>query len=59
VDLVDEQHVVRLEVGEGRGEVARALEHGAEVWRRLTPISRAMMCASVVFPRPGGPNSST
>src|SRR5882762_6610050 len=32
---------------------------GPEVWRRLTPISRAMMCASVVFPRPGGPNSST
>src|SRR5258705_2695817 len=32
---------------------------GPEVWRRLTPISRAMMCASVVFPRPGGPNSRT
>src|SRR5687768_667248 len=31
---------------------------GPEVWRRLTPISRAMMCASVVLPRPGGPNSS-
>ena len=30
---------------------------GPEVWRRLTPISRAMMCASVVLPRPGGPNS--
>src|SRR5262245_53017142 len=32
---------------------------GPEVWRRLTPISLAMMCASVVLPRPGGPNSST
>src|SRR5512143_780779 len=32
---------------------------GPEVWRRLTPISRAMMCASVVLPSPGGPNSST
>src|SRR5688572_11640123 len=32
---------------------------GPEVWRRLTPISRAMMCASVVLPRPDGPNSST
>lgn len=31
----------------------------SEVWRRLTPISRAMMCASVVLPRPGGPNSNT
>ena len=27
VDLVDEEHVVGLEVGEHRGEVARALEH--------------------------------
>src|SRR3954468_745408 len=32
---------------------------GPEVWRRFTPISRAMIWASVVFPRPGGPNSST
>src|SRR5882762_8823512 len=32
---------------------------GPEVWRRFTPISRAMMCASVVLPSPGGPNSST
>src|SRR4051812_41307129 len=31
---------------------------GPEVWRRLTPISRAMMLASVVLPKPGGPNSS-
>src|SRR5471032_245139 len=31
---------------------------GPEVWRRLTPISRAMMLASVVLPRPGGPNNS-
>src|SRR5689334_12027077 len=32
---------------------------GPEVWRRFTPISRAMMCASVVLPSPGGPKSST
>src|SRR5688500_498101 len=32
---------------------------GPEVWRRLTPSSLAMMCASVVLPSPGGPNSST
>src|SRR5512134_1037312 len=32
---------------------------GPEVWRRFTPSSRAMMCASVVLPSPGGPNSST
>src|SRR5471032_193130 len=30
---------------------------GPDVWRRLTPISRAMMWARVVLPRPGGPNS--
>ena len=27
VDLVDEQHIARLQVGEDRGEVARPLEH--------------------------------
>src|SRR5262249_39832691 len=32
---------------------------GPDVWRRFTPISRAMMWASVVLPSPGGPNSST
>src|SRR5688500_101279 len=32
---------------------------GPDVCRRLTPISRAMMCASVVLPSPGGPKSST
>src|SRR4051812_15595293 len=32
---------------------------GPEVWRRFTPISRAMICASVVLPSPGGPKSKT
>src|SRR5260221_12305083 len=32
---------------------------GPEVERRLTPISRAMMWASVVLPSPGGPKRST
>jgi hypothetical protein len=32
---------------------------GPEVERKLTPISRAMICASVVLPRPGGPANST
>ncbi len=35
MDLVDEQHVARLEVGEQRGEIARALEHRA---RRLAQV---------------------
>src|SRR5882724_2995216 len=32
---------------------------GPEVCLRLTPISLAMMWASVVLPSPGGPNNST
>ena len=28
MDLVDEEHVVRLEIGEQRGEIARARDHG-------------------------------
>src|SRR5579859_2475222 len=32
---------------------------GPEVWRRFTPNSWAMMWASVVLPRPGGPKIST
>src|SRR5690606_21614904 len=32
---------------------------GPEVERKLTPSSRAMICASVVLPRPGGPTNST
>ena len=35
MDLVDEQHVVRLEVGEQRREIAGALEHRA---RRLAQV---------------------
>ena len=35
MDLVDEQHVARLEVGQERGEVAGALEHGT---RRLAQV---------------------
>ena len=58
VDLVDEQHVAVVEVGEDRGEVAGPLERRAAVTRRPTPISAATMPASVVLPRPGGPANS-
>jgi len=54
MNLVDEQHIVRFEIGQQRGEVAGAFQYRAEVWRRLTPISRAMICASVVLPRQAG-----
>ena len=40
VDLVDEQHVVRLEVGEQRREVAGALEHRA---RRLAQVDAELV----------------
>ena len=32
---------------------------GPEVWRMFTPISLAMMFASVVLPKPGGPKINT
>src|SRR5215813_13281380 len=32
---------------------------GPEVVRKLTPSSRATICARVVLPRPGGPTNST
>ena len=59
VDLVDEQHVAVLEIGEQRGEIARLGDTGPEVARKPTPISRAMIWASVVLPRPGGPKNRT
>ena len=58
VDLVDEEHVAVVELGEDGGQVARlldgraggGLEDGAELV--------AMMPARVVLPRPGGPENS-
>ena len=54
VDLVDEQDVVRLQVGQDarRGRRRSAIT-GPEVARKPTPSSRATICASVVLPRPG------
>ena len=60
VDLVDEQHVARLQIGEdARRGRRRFWITGPEVARKPTPSSRATICASVVLPRPGGPKSST
>ncbi|STT04682.1 Uncharacterised protein [Klebsiella pneumoniae] len=58
MDLIDKQNIVRFEVGEHRGEIARLLQHRAEVVRRFTPISLATILARVVFPNPGGPKIS-
>ena len=55
VDLVDEEDLSALEVGQDGGQVARPLEDGPAVGRIATSSSLAMTCASDVLPRPGGP----
>ena len=59
VNLVDEQHVVRFEIGEQGGEVAGALQHRA---RGLAQVDAHLVRDDVRqrgFAEPGGPNSST
>ena len=54
MDLVDEEHVAVLEVGEQRGQVAGPGQDRARpVMRSPAPISAATMPASDVLPRPG------
>ncbi len=55
VYLVDEVDVALLQIGQQGGEVAGLSMAGPLVMRICTPISLAMMPASVVLPRPGGP----
>ena len=55
VNLVDEQYVARLQVGQQGGQVAGALDHRAGRRAQADAHSLAIMCASVVLPRPGGP----
>ena len=57
VDLVDEEHVALVEVGEYRGKISRPLDGRPARRLSLTPSSLAMTCASVVLPSPGGPES--
>ena len=52
VDLVDEQHVALDEVGQHRGQIARASRAGPEVTRSEEPNSAAMIIASDVLPDP-------
>jgi len=59
MNLVDEQHVVLFEIVHDCGEVGSALDRRSQVTWTLTPSSRAMICASEVLPRPGGPANST
>ena len=60
MDLVDEEDVALVEVREQCCKVSLLLDGGAgrdtdDVTRMSTPISAAMMPASVVLPSPGGP----
>jgi hypothetical protein len=60
MDLVDEEHVVGLEVGQQRRQVLGLFEHRAGGLAQVhAQFVAATMCDSVVLPRPGGPNSST
>jgi hypothetical protein len=60
VDLVDEEHVVALEVGEdGRPGPSAFSSTGPEVWRRFTPSSLRDDVRERRLAQPGGPNSST
>lgn len=59
VNLIDKQHVVRLKIGQHGGQIASPFEYRARGGTQIDAISVAMMCARVVLPKPGGPNSST
>ena len=59
VDLIDEQNVALFEIGEQRRKIAGLGDDGTGGRAKLTPSSRATICASVVLPRPGGPAKST
>ena len=59
VDLVDEERVALLEIREDGHEIAGLLQRRPEVERMAASISLAMMLASVVLPRPGGPKRRT
>ncbi len=53
MDLVNEEDVAVLEVGQQRGQVAGPVRTGPEVMRRPAPISVATIPAREVLPRPG------
>jgi hypothetical protein len=59
MDLVDEQYVARLQVGEECGEIARSLEHRAGRLAQIDAELGGENVASVVLPRPGGPKINT
>src|SRR5262249_41963139 len=58
MNLVNEEHVALFEISEQCRQIARLFYHGPGRGLIFAPISRAMTCPSVVFPKPGGPLSS-
>ena len=58
VDLIDEEHAPRLQRGQERRDVPLALERGSGGLHERHFHSAATICASEVFPSPGGPASS-
>ena len=59
VDFVDEQHVVRFEVGQDRRQVAGAFEHRAGGLAQVDAHFGGDDVRQRRLARPGGPNSST
>ena len=59
MDLVDEEHVARLEIREQRREIAGPFDRRTARRAELAPSSTATIRASEVLPRPGGPWKST
>ena len=57
VNLVDEKNIALLQVGEQRCQVTGAFHDRPRRTFEVDPISTAMICASVVFPSPGGPQN--
>ena len=57
MDFVDEKDVSFFETGEQTGKLPRFSITGPLVFLMFTLIAFAMMWASVVFPKPGGPLS--
>ena len=55
MDLVDEQDIALIQVGQDRDQIALALDGRAGGDLDATCISAAMIPARLVLPRPGGP----
>ena len=56
VDLINEEHIVGLKVGQQGRQIARPLEHGAGSLAQVYPhLAGNDMCDSVVLPKPGRP----